>query len=284
MITDEEGTIKDIHYGDRIFFDSVTGVAGIIYPVGTAGLPSNTIANAITMCVARNINLIHVTGTLAVGAGIAQTLVGHDATLTVQTAGTAFVRDFKGDLIIDEMTGGVITIIMNGGTVTINADCTGGTINIYGSAFVTDNSLGAVVNDYTLDQRAANIDTQLDGMLVQVPFYNEIETVQNDYITLFEFDALGATIREIFVSFYLPLHAAATFTPSWWKTRPGDLVTFTQEVIPALAGIVVPTANAYYAYWTGELAQGLQARFRLHQSDHANLVTVDAWAVALMVV
>jgi len=269
---------------DRIYFDSVTGVPGTMWPIGTPQVPSDVIADTIAICVARHINLIHVTGTLAVGAGIAQTLVGHDATLTGQTAGTAFARDFRGALIIDAMVGGTITIIMNGGTVTINANCTAGTINIYGSAVVTDNSVGAAVNDYTIDQRAANIDTQLDGMLVQVPFYNIVDTIVNDEVILFEFDALGATIREIFVSFYLPLHATATFTPTWRKTRPNDLITFTAEVDPPLPVIATPGVNAYYRYSLGELAQGLQGRFYLAQDAVAVVRTVDAWATALMVV
>ena len=125
------------------------------------------------------------------------------------------------------------------------------------------------------------VDDKVSGILVQVPFYNLINTVVGGTITLFEFDALGATIREVFVSYYLPLDAAATFTPTWEKTRPNDLVTFTAEVDPALAVIVTPAANAYYSYKLGEIAQGLQGRFRLAQVAGA-IVAVDAWAVVLM--
>lgn len=121
------------------------------------------------------------------------------------------------------------------------------------------------------------------GQLVQVPFYNEIDTIQNDEVILFEFDATGATIRDIFISFYLPLHATATFTPTWRKTRPGDLVTFTTELIPAIGVIATPAASNYYSYNLGELAQGLQGRFYLAMSNHAGVVTVDANAVAKMV-
>ncbi len=75
---DEEGTLKDIHYRDRIFFDSVNGVAGTIYPVGTAGLPSNTIADVILMCAARNLKVIDVFGALALGAAMENyTFIGH---------------------------------------------------------------------------------------------------------------------------------------------------------------------------------------------------------------
>ena len=94
--------------------------------------------------------------------------------------------------------------------------------------------------------------------------------------------ARGAAIREVFVSFYLPLHATATFTPTWEKTRAGDLVTFTTEVDPPLAVIGTPAANAVYSYKLGEIAQGLQGRFRLAQDNIAGVRTVDAFAVVLM--
>lgn len=376
--------VETDQYYDRIFYDEDTGIAGTAWPVGTPQVPSDVIADIITICAARNLRTIQVHGALTLGAAmehynfvgydhedIADTLDlnGHDVDgshisnlfvtgaqggtgfltlvrcvayaltlfagrmedtdfygsafslrdadyadiddchsihsdvtitvqaptrasiknwegnliLTAQDGGVCYVRGLKGDLTIDAMTLGSLDIFMNSGRVTINANCTGGTINIFGSAVVTDNSIGAVVNDYTLDQRAANIDTQLDGMLVQVPFYNQIDTIVNDEVILFEFDALGATIREIFIGFYLPLHVGATFTPTWRKTRPNDLVTFTTEVLPALATIITPAANAYYSFKLGELAQGLQGRFYLAQDNIAGVRTVDAWAVALMV-
>ncbi len=130
--------------------------------------------------------------------------------------------------------------------------------------------------------RTADVDDKVSGILVQVPFFVEMDTIVNDVITLFAFDALGATIREVFVSFYLPLHATATFTPTWEKTRAGDLVTFIAEVDPALAVIVNPAANAVYSYKLGEIAQGLQGRFRLAQDNIAGVRTIDAFAVVLM--
>ena len=369
---------------DRIYFDDTTGVPGTVWPIGTPEVPSDVIADIITMCTARNLHKIAVHGALTLGAAMehycffghehydiadivnlnGQNMAGstmdrlivtgalgtglltlvdcvvsavtlfagrmnnssfyasacsfRDASfidlvncesiygavtitvqaptrasikdwrgnliLTAQDGGVLNVRGFKGSLEIDAMTAGALSIYATGADITINADCTGGTINIWGSAVVTNNAAGAVVNDYTIDQRAANIDTQLDGMLVQVPYFNLTETILNDVITLFEFDALGATIREIFVSFYLALDAAPTYTLTWEKTRPDDLVTFTVEAIPALANIVTPAAAGYYSYKLGELAQGLQGRFRIAQSNAGNANNaVDGWAVALMV-
>lgn len=126
------------------------------------------------------------------------------------------------------------------------------------------------------------VDQKVAGILVQVPFFNSISTVVNSVITLFEFDAISGTIREIHVSFYLPLHATATFTPTWEKTRAGALVTFTTEIIPAIAAIATPAADAYYRYHCGEIAQGLQGRFRIAQSNNAPAVTVDAFCIVLM--
>ena len=130
--------------------------------------------------------------------------------------------------------------------------------------------------------RVADVDDKVSGILVQVPFFVTMNTIVNDVITLFAFDALGCTIREVFISFYLPLHATATFTPTWQKTRANDLVTFTEEAYPVLPAIVTPAAARYYSYKCGEIAQGLQGRFRIAQSNHAGVVTVDAFAVVVM--
>lgn len=126
------------------------------------------------------------------------------------------------------------------------------------------------------------VDQKVAGMLAQVTLYNSLDSTVNAETICFELDAIASTIREIFVSFYLPLHATATFTPRFYKTRPNDLVTFTQELIPAIAAIVTPAANAYYSYSLGDLAQGLQMRFVIHQSNNAPANTVDAWLICLM--
>lgn len=127
------------------------------------------------------------------------------------------------------------------------------------------------------------VDQVVNGLLVQVPFFSPVvQTVQGASVTLFAFDALGATMRRIWVSFYLAADGA-TFTPTWHRTRPADLVTFTQEAIPAMATIVAPANARWYSYDLGELAQGLQGEFRLAQSAAgAANVAVDAVAVALV--
>jgi len=137
---------------------------------------------------------------------------------------------------------------------------------------------------HLIHTRIADVDDKVSGIYVTVPFYNQANSTVDGETIYFELDALGATIRNIFVSFYLPLHLTATFTPRWYKTRPNDLITFTLELIPALVAIGTPGANAYYSYYLGDLAQGLQGSFRIHQSNHAALVSVDAWLVAEMVV
>jgi len=138
----------------------------------------------------------------------------------------------------------------------------------------------SVENPYD-GSRVNAIDDKVSGILVQVPFFVKINTIVNNVINVFEFDALGCTIREIHITLYIPLHATATMTPTWEKTRSGDLVTFVTESVPAIAG-VTPTAATVVRYHCGEVAQGLQGRFRLAQSNHAGVVEIDAFAVVLM--
>ena len=248
---DREGLLRRLDYGDRIFFDSVIGIAGVIHPIGTAGMPSDVIADVITICAARNIRTIQVHGSLTLGAAMehynflgyrhqaiadlldlnGQNVEGshihgvivtgaqgtgfltlenavaysltlfagrahnvsfytstcsfRDAsfidlvdcesntgpvtitvqaptrasikrwsgnlTLTAQNGGLLHVRGFKGTLEIDAMTDGTLNVYANGADITINANCTGGTINIYGSARVTVvGAPTATINDYTL--------------------------------------------------------------------------------------------------------------------------------------
>ncbi|MBU0778337.1 hypothetical protein KKF82_08780, partial [Patescibacteria group bacterium] len=68
-----------------------------------------------------------------------------------QTAGAAYVRDFKGYLEIDAMVGGTLDIYADAANIQINADCTGGTINIYGNARVTGAGGGVTINNYTVN-------------------------------------------------------------------------------------------------------------------------------------
>ena len=149
---DEEGTIQGISYRDRIFFDSVNGVAGAIFPVGTPTHPSNTIADVITMCTARKITTIEVRGALTLGADMAayQLMLVGDVTLT-PGANNCNGMIGKGALSLAGVTGGITNIYGTGGApITIAASCNGGTINIHGDAMVTDNSaVGCTVNIYS---------------------------------------------------------------------------------------------------------------------------------------
>lgn len=129
-----------------------------------------------------------------------------------------------------------------------------------------------------------SVDDKVSGILVQVPFYVTTQTVKNSSITLFALDALGCTIREVYISFYLAADDAATFAPTWHKTRAGDLVTFTQEAVPTLAEIVNPANARVYSYKLGEIAQGLQGEFRLAQDNAGNANNaVDAFCVVSMI-
>jgi len=74
------------------------------------------------------------------------------------------------------MTGGTLDIYAHGAEIQINADCTGGTINIYGVANVTDlSAAGCVVTDYTVPyqidamrggaETLESLDDELDAIL-----------------------------------------------------------------------------------------------------------------------
>ncbi len=92
----------------------------------------------------------------------------------------------------------------------------------------------------------------------------------------FALDAIGGTIRNIRISFYLVADAAATFTVSILKTRPGDLVTFTQDTILTYS-IGTPANNLYYTYDLGDLPEGLQAEIQIAQDNNGNATNaVDA--------
>ncbi|MBA7610102.1 hypothetical protein ES703_17307 [subsurface metagenome] len=242
-------------YYDRIFYDEDTGVAGTAWPTGTPQVPSDVIADIITMCTARKLHTISVHGALTLGATMQHyNFVGYEhediadildlsdedvdgshieglivtggqggasfltlvrcianavtlfngrmsqcsfwggvtssfkdggyidlidcdsiygavtitvqaptrasiknwrgnLILTAQDGGVCLVRGFKGTLEIDAMTAGTLNVYANGADITINADCTGGTINIYGNANVTGAGGGVTINNYTLDDK-----------------------------------------------------------------------------------------------------------------------------------
>lgn len=103
------------------------------------------------------------------------------ATITLGTPNPCNLYGWKGDLTLDAQTGGITNIYSLGGTITIMNTCNGGTINIYGTAVVIDNSaVGCTVNDYT-------IDTRLNRQLFTLDYWSEeLEEVQ--------IDAAGVTV------------------------------------------------------------------------------------------
>lgn len=273
-IEDVEGKVETDQYYDRVFYDSVNGIAGTAWPVGTPQVPSDVIADIITICAVRKLKVIDVFGALTLTAAMeGYTFIGHrhenvadtlnlngqdvdnslimrcvltgaqggtgfltledcliyamtnfqgianlcdlygsamslldggyadlskcnsvhgvltitvngparasfkecsgNMTLTAQDDGLLFVRGYKGTLIIDTMTGGTAYIYCNGADLTINATCTGGTINIYGDARVTDNhGVGCTVNNYTLQAGGAialtTFGTEIGGAVAYV--------------------------------------------------------------------------------------------------------------------
>jgi len=70
MSTDEEGQLVRIDYGERIYYDATRGIAGTTYPIGTPGMPSNTIANAITLLGLRNLKALDVHGAVTIAVDV----------------------------------------------------------------------------------------------------------------------------------------------------------------------------------------------------------------------
>jgi len=69
-IADLVTMLETNQYYDRIFYDEDTGIAGTAWPIGTPQVPSDVIADIITMCAARNIRTIQVHGALTLGAAM----------------------------------------------------------------------------------------------------------------------------------------------------------------------------------------------------------------------
>lgn len=67
---DTQGSLREIQYGDGVYYDVTNGVAGTIWPIGTRAHPSNTIANVLTLCARYHTNVIYVRGALTLGAAM----------------------------------------------------------------------------------------------------------------------------------------------------------------------------------------------------------------------
>ncbi len=114
-----------------------------------------------------------------------------------------------------------------------------------------------------------DIETKLDGAAVVTELFNTTSTVKANSVTLFQIDALGGTIRNIRLNFYLALDAAATFSVIVQKTRTGDLLTFTQDE-ELDDTIALPAANRVHSYALGDLPEGLQMRVIIAQDNAGN--------------
>ncbi len=128
----------------------------------------------------------------------------------------------------------------------------------------------------------AAVQQAINGQLTLVTVFFSGNTSVGGSVTLFALDALGGSIKDIKVNFFLDDEAAATFTPTWHKTRAADLITFTQEAIPAIAAIALPAADRVYRYDLGDLAEGLQGEFRLAQDGLGGANPYDGFVTCLM--
>lgn len=70
MSIDEEGRLRRIDYSDKVFYDDTRGIAGTTYPIGTPGMPSNTIADAITLLASLNLKALDIHGAVTIAVDV----------------------------------------------------------------------------------------------------------------------------------------------------------------------------------------------------------------------
>ena len=129
-------------------------------------------------------------------------------TLTAQDGGTLGLGGYKGQLEIDAMTAGTLTVMSNGANITINADCTGGTINLHGNAQVTGAGGGVTINNYLLDTK---VDDLLDNLALD---YHQTHSRTRVY------PQLPSSVITITTA------AAADTFGSWTQVVPIDTIDF----------------------------------------------------------
>jgi len=89
-------------YRDIVHIDSLNGVAGITYPIGTAEKPVNNLEDAITIATTNNFTTIYIVGTLTINSATdlagftigANSSVGNSLTITsMVNTGTVYFKD-----------------------------------------------------------------------------------------------------------------------------------------------------------------------------------------------
>jgi len=98
------------------------------------------------------------------------------AQLTLGTPTFCEITGLRGTITLAGVTGGTgeVNIYADGAVIIIDNSNSGNTINIYGTAKVTDNSAGTTVNDYTTEDSLANIPTTAAFELRTLPSANYV--------------------------------------------------------------------------------------------------------------
>jgi hypothetical protein len=119
---------------DGVCFDDLLGVAGTVLPIGTPGIPSNNLADVLTMLTARNLQKIYLVGT---GAGHAITfnvdvdleLVGNpEYDITIDPGVTAV---FNGDVCCQNLVNAAGVLTINGKCLVVMNTQNSGDITIF---------------------------------------------------------------------------------------------------------------------------------------------------------
>ena len=82
------------------------------------------------------------------------------ATDVTWSSGSMMLWKCAGLFELRNITAGTHLIHLDGGELTINANCTGGTINLYGDFRLIDNSAGATVNDYRTIKEVVSVQSK----------------------------------------------------------------------------------------------------------------------------
>lgn len=114
---------------------------------------------------------------------------------------------------------------------------------------------------------------KLDAQLVLTTLFNTTVTTKAASVTLFALDAIGGSIKDIKLAFFLDDDVLATFTVAAYKTRAGDLVTFIQDMIKTWS-IALPAADGVYSFDVGDLEEGLQLEIRVAQDNAGDVTNV----------
>jgi hypothetical protein len=151
---------------DGVYVDSVNGVAGTTWPIGTPGMPVDNLTDALAIMAARKLQKMYLESDITFDTNIDLILIGNPKyTITISAGVTA---NFNGDLICKSLVNTTGTINVKGNLTLAIGDLsnTTGIIQIYGNAYINGSILqtnSGSVNIYGDCQVGTNITNSSGG-------------------------------------------------------------------------------------------------------------------------